>query len=53
MEKESDRPDSTDGPGNISVDEPTQPAMTESDEDDFDKQADRPASEDSGEEKGS
>ena len=40
MEKENERPDETDGPGNVSVDEPTQPAMTDVDKDEFDKQAD-------------
>lgn len=30
----------TDGPGSVAIDEPTQPAMKESDRDEFDKQAD-------------
>ena len=29
----------TEGPGNVSVDEPTQPAMKDTDKDEFDKQA--------------
>lgn len=31
----------TDGPGSVSVDEPTQPALKETDQDEFDKQADK------------
>lgn len=40
-EEKDDKPaGGTDGPGNVAVDEPTQPAMKESDRDEFDKQAD-------------
>ena len=40
-EEAADQPSGdTDGPGNVSVDEPTQPAMNDSDKDEFDKQAD-------------
>jgi hypothetical protein len=39
MERDKDQPDTTDGPGNVSVDEPTAPALDDKDPDEFDKQA--------------
>jgi hypothetical protein len=41
MERETEQPDSTDGPGNVSVDEPTAPALDDQDQDEFDKQAEK------------
>jgi hypothetical protein len=38
MEQEKEHPD-TDGPGNVSIDEPTAPALDDKDPDEFDKQA--------------
>ena len=39
-ERPEDQNDPTEGPGNVSVDEPTDPALTGDETDEFDQQAD-------------
>lgn len=38
-DQKDDKEDVTDGPGNVSVDEPTEPALSGDETDEFDRQA--------------
>ncbi len=38
--RSGDENDSTEGPGNVSVDEPTEPALSGEEQDEFDRHAD-------------